>query len=62
MAKRLVVCLDGTWNSPDNGYPTNVAKIMLAIAPVDEQGTPRSLSTTPGSAPMAAGSIASWMA
>jgi uncharacterized protein (DUF2235 family) len=41
MAKRLVVCLDGTWNSPDNGCPTNVAKIMLAIAPVDEQGTPQ---------------------
>jgi uncharacterized protein (DUF2235 family) len=41
MPKRLVVCLDGTWNSPDNGCPTNVAKIMLAIAPVDEQGVPQ---------------------
>ena len=36
--KRLIVCLDGTWNSPDNGQPTNVVKIMSAIAPVDEQG------------------------
>jgi uncharacterized protein (DUF2235 family) len=36
--KRLIVCLDGTWNSPDNGYATNVVKIMQAIAPVDEQG------------------------
>jgi hypothetical protein len=39
--KRLIVCLDGTWNSPDNGHATNVVKIMRAIAPVDEQGVPQ---------------------
>jgi uncharacterized protein (DUF2235 family) len=40
MAKRLVVCLDGTWNSPDQGAnPTNVVKIMEAIPPVDAWGT-----------------------
>jgi uncharacterized protein (DUF2235 family) len=40
MAKRLVVCLDGTWNSPDQGAnPTNVVKIMEAIPPVDARGT-----------------------
>jgi hypothetical protein len=38
MAKRLIVCLDGTWNSPDQGHATNVVKIMRAIAPVDDRG------------------------
>lgn len=32
--KRLIVCLDGTWNTPDEGdNPTNVVKIMRAIRP-----------------------------
>lgn len=39
--KRLIVCLDGTWNSPDNGHATNVVKMMRAVAPVDEQGVPQ---------------------
>jgi len=31
--KRLVVCLDGTWNTPDDeGRATNVVKIMRAVA------------------------------
>ncbi len=32
--KRLVVCCDGTWQSLDSPYPTNVVKIALAIKPV----------------------------
>ena len=40
MTKRLVVCLDGTWNGPDQGRnPTNVVKIMEAIRPSDAAGT-----------------------
>jgi uncharacterized protein (DUF2235 family) len=40
MTKRLIVCLDGTWNSPDQGRnPTNVVKIMQAIRPSDPGGT-----------------------
>jgi uncharacterized protein (DUF2235 family) len=40
MTKRLVICLDGTWNSPDQGRnPTNVVKIMEAIPPLDAVGT-----------------------
>ena len=40
MTKRLVVCLDGTWNSPDQGKnPTNVVKIMEAVRPTDAMGT-----------------------
>ena len=38
MPKRLVVCCDGTWNSPDEKNPTNVSKIALAIAPSDASG------------------------
>ncbi len=41
MAKRLIVCLDGTWNSADDGCPTNVVRMMRAIAPVDPVGTPQ---------------------
>ena len=41
MKKRLIVCFDGTWNSPDNGRDTNVVKIMGAIAPVDKLGVPQ---------------------
>jgi len=34
MAKRLVVCCDGTWNKPDQGGgPTNVTKMARAILP-----------------------------
>ncbi|MGC2653670.1 MAG: DUF2235 domain-containing protein [Mycobacterium sp.] len=43
MSKRLVVCCDGTWNSPDQRSggeltPTNVTKIALAVAPKDDSG------------------------
>lgn len=43
MIKRLVVCLDGTWNSPDQGKenPTNVVKIMRAIRSADDAGVPQ---------------------
>jgi uncharacterized protein (DUF2235 family) len=34
MAKTLVVCCDGTWNTPDQrGRPTNVTKMARAILP-----------------------------
>ena len=39
MSKRLVVCCDGTWNFPDQQFPTNVTKVALAIAPVDSKDT-----------------------
>ncbi len=39
MAKRLVVCMDGTWNKPSSDHPTNVVKIARAIEPVAEDGT-----------------------
>ena len=43
MTKRLILCCDGTWNTPDqeNGghpCPTNVTKMALAIAPCDDHG------------------------
>ncbi len=43
MAKRLVVCCDGTWNIPDRQdrgkvRPSNVAKLALALAGEDVDG------------------------
>ena len=38
--KRLVFCLDGTWNRPDQeGNPSNVTAILRAIPPADADGT-----------------------
>ena len=44
MSKRLVICCDGTWNTPDEvdqGQPvaTNVTKLALAVAGADSAGT-----------------------
>ncbi|MDQ4012021.1 MAG: DUF2235 domain-containing protein [Actinomycetota bacterium] len=43
MPKRLVVCCDGTWNTPDQlidgrPAPTNVTKVALRVAPKDLSG------------------------
>lgn len=43
MPKRLVLCCDGTWNTPDQrrdgrAVPTNVVKVALAVAPADADG------------------------
>jgi uncharacterized protein (DUF2235 family) len=38
MSKRLVVCCDGTWNTPDQQSPTNVTKVALAMAPQGHDG------------------------
>jgi uncharacterized protein (DUF2235 family) len=43
MSKRIVVCCDGTWNTPDQlrggqPVPTNVSKVALAVAPKDPTG------------------------
>ena len=45
MAKRLVVCCDGTWNRPDqpSGSPTNVSKLALGLAREDGEGGPQLL-------------------
>jgi uncharacterized protein (DUF2235 family) len=53
MGKRLVVCCDGTWNRPDqihNGVaaPTNVAKLALAVAREDGQGSAQLVHYQPG--------------
>ncbi|WP_062516329.1 DUF2235 domain-containing protein [Demequina gelatinilytica] len=36
--KRIVVCCDGTWSKADQGNPTNVVKLALAVAPQDAEG------------------------
>lgn len=37
--KRLIVCCDGTWNTPESKYVTNVVHIARAIQPVTKDGT-----------------------
>ena len=39
MAKRLVICSDGTWDKPGESYPSNVVKMARAIAPTTPDGT-----------------------
>ena len=36
--KRIVICCDGTWNSPDKSRQTNVAKLHKAVAAVAADG------------------------
>ena len=60
MPKRLVICCDGTWNTPDQEgegggpCPTNVTKVALEVAPVGRDGRPqcvfyiRGVGTTKG--------------
>jgi hypothetical protein len=36
--RRLVICCDGTWNTPDQPSPTNVVKLARAVRPMDERG------------------------
>lgn len=48
MTKSLVICCDGTWNTPDQGRrgikaPTNVAKMALGLAREDADGRPQLL-------------------
>ncbi|MEV4049898.1 DUF2235 domain-containing protein [Amycolatopsis sp. NPDC049688] len=38
MAKRLVICCDGTWNKLGQPNPTNVAKVKKALAETDSAG------------------------
>lgn len=37
--KRIVICSDGTWNSPETDTPTHVLRLARGIAPADTEGT-----------------------
>lgn len=39
--KRLVICCDGTWNSPEKRYVTNVVRTAQAVRPADTNGVPQ---------------------
>lgn len=46
MAKRIVICADGTWNKPDQKdgnkvCPSNVAKLALSVPSLDSGGMPQ---------------------
>ena len=36
--KRIVICADGTWNDPQDEYPTNVLRVARAISPLAADG------------------------
>ena len=38
MPKKLVICCDGTWNTPERDNTTNVVKVTRAIKPRDGRG------------------------
>jgi len=38
MNKRIIICSDGTWNTPDDCHPSNVVEMTRAIAPVSPDG------------------------
>lgn len=53
MSKRLVVCCDGTWNTPDQSVgghplPTNVTKLALAVSEQAADGTRQCVYYHPG--------------
>ena len=41
MNKRLIVCCDGTWNSPEQHHVTNVVRTARAVRPADDEGVPQ---------------------
>lgn len=41
MQERLIVCCDGTWQTLESAYPTNVVKIAQGIKTFDSQGMPQ---------------------
>ncbi len=51
--KRIVICCDGTWNTPDKtkqGVPlhTNVVKVAQAVQPIADDGVQQRLYYDPG--------------
>ncbi len=44
MPKTLVICCDGTWNTPDQkGAPTNVTKMVRAVLTRSRNGDPQTV-------------------
>ena len=39
--KRIIICSDGTWNTPDQESPSNVTEIARAVLPTGPDGTPQ---------------------
>jgi len=36
--RRMVIFADGTWNSPEQGDPSNVLKMSRSVKPLDSKG------------------------
>ena len=37
--KRIVICSDGTWGTPDQELPSNVTRLARAVLPTAPDGT-----------------------
>lgn len=46
--RRLVVCCDGTWNTPDRKSPSNVVRMARAVLPGDVNGIDQVVFYDPG--------------
>lgn len=46
--KKIIICCDGTWNSPDQVISTNVCKLKKALLPVDSQQVRQLVFYDPG--------------
>jgi uncharacterized protein (DUF2235 family) len=50
MTKRIALYFDGTWNSADQAFPTNVTKLYQATKEGESNGKTKSFYMTKGSA------------
>ena len=48
MVKRIVLCCDGTWNTPHQPNPTNVIKFAQAVSPTGSDGMSQVVFYDPG--------------
>lgn len=56
MVKRIVICCDGTWNTPHQPNPTNVIKLARAVSPTGSDGMAQTVFYDAG-----VGTESSWM-
>lgn len=42
--KRIVICADGTWQSPESDNPTHILRLAQAVASEDGQGNEQVVS------------------
>jgi len=46
--KNIAICFDGTWNTADAAFPTNVVKTAAMVKPTNDKSTPQVVFYDPG--------------